>query len=75
VAVALRADDAHQPQARRHRDRCPLPDAPSDQFDPQFVRLDMLKVDLALLDQMLMDLVGMLPGPPQPRGDRVFIRA
>ncbi len=34
--------------------------------DPQFVSLDVLEVDLTLLDQLLVHLLAVLPGTPQP---------
>ena len=68
VLVALRAEHPTQPQMAREGQRYRQPGALPNQLDPQLIGLDVLQVHLSRLDQVLVHLLAVLPGPLQPGG-------
>jgi hypothetical protein len=73
--VPLRTNHSAQPEPRGDRQGQRHPDPPPHQFDPQFVRLHVLQVDLPLLHEMFVDLLAVRPRPRQPGRHRAFIQA
>src|SRR5262249_53421086 len=73
--VAVAAEDTAQPQACRYGQRQRQPQLAADHLDPQFVGLDVLGIDPALLDVELVEALAVLAGLVLPGGDGPFVQA
>ena len=72
---AVGAEDAPQPAPRRHGHGHGHPHPAAHPRHPAFVRLHVLQVHLALVDQVLMQLLAVMTCPGKPGGDGPLIQA
>ena len=72
--IARGADLAGQPQATANGQRQRLPHSPLAEPDPEFISLDVDLVDRAVVDQVLLNALGLLATALQPGADGVLMQ-